>query len=139
MRPVLLAALAVLLAACDSTDLVDGPVGALVVTETPDGLLIETEDDYPCANYPLVVDIARTQSRVTVDVVGVEETESCLTALGPARVVVPYPESAAGSNATYEAVLRKDGETDRYRGQCGVVGCGFAPIDPPTFSRVGPR
>ena len=133
-RLLALAALAGL-AGCDS-DSAGLEVADLVVTAAPDGFLLETEDEYPCANYPLLVRTEVSGDRVTVDVEGVGEVEGCLTALGPATASVPYPRRGP---PFYALEVEKDGAVDRYRYECGVAGCGFGAVGDLTFSRPGPR
>lgn len=129
---------AVIVALCVGCD--SGPAeveaGDLVVTPVADGVLLETEAEYPCSNYQIVVRSEADRNVLSVEVEGVEEPEGCLTALGPARALVPYPEIYSSG---FEIVLEKDGVVDRYVDACGVGGCSFGPIGTPSFSRPGPR
>ena len=120
--------------ACDSAA---EPASDLVVTATDAGLRIETERDYPCSNYPLVVDADVSDGRADVRVRGVGTVDVCLDALGPATAAVAAPSLAARSD--YRVTLRKGRETDRYVYACGFAGCWLRAEGPPSFSRVGPR
>lgn len=124
------------LTGCDSDDL-EGAVGNLVVTPAERGFFVETVDEYPCSNYPLIIDVDVDGARVTASVEGIGEVEVCATALGPATALIPYP--SLDTQPALELVLEKDGATDRYTYDCGVAGCDFAPAGESTFSRTGPR
>ena len=135
-----LAALLVLLgvAGCDSYAVDADELGLLVVTfEGADAVVVETLDDLPCANYVLDLDADVDERRTRIRVRGVEETETCATALGPASGTVAIPESFDSQG--YEIELVKAGEVDRYVYRCSFVGCEFLSVGRTTFSMAGPR
>ena len=125
------------LAACDSTVPAESEVGDLVVTAEGDGFLLQTEDDFPCSNIPLAVDVDASSDRMEIEVEGTGEVEVCLTALGPATTFVPFPDDQ--DTIGYRVSVRKDGLTDQYRYDCGFGGCFLSAVGEPSFTRVGPR
>ena len=134
MRSVLVALATLALAACDSRADPE-PVGDLVLSVVPDGFLLETEEEYECDNYPLDVRVNESTGDLVVDVLGVGEIDLCLTATGPASVIVPGPEEPGQA---YDVVLRKGGRTDTFAFSCGIDGCALMPVGEPSFSRLGP-
>ena len=140
-----LAALALLsLAACDSggpaaTDL----VVSLAEWVPPGGgaarldVRIETEAEYPCANYHLAVEATADDRRLRAEVGGVDlPGDLCLTALGPATWTAPL--DVEGDFRGYRVEVVRDGRTDVYEVFAGVGGIGLAPVRT-SFTRPGPR
>ncbi len=144
MRSVLALAALVALASCDSVDLYDAAVGDLIVSLEGDDLRIETEETYPCTNYPLVVKAESPGDHLDVEIVGIGQIDVCQTGVAPAvaRAIarVPTPDtSEQEATPSYDVEIEKDGETDRYRLVCGVDGCEFGAAGSLHFSRLGPR
>ncbi len=139
MRPARLALLllATALSGCDSAALYDDEVGDLVLSATDGGFLLQTEGEYACSNYPLVVDAEVNRRSAKIEVEGVGATDVCQPAPGPAGTEVPFADGMSFSE--YEIVIDKGGRTDRFVYGCGVGGCVLAAVGEPEFTRVGPR
>ena len=69
-------------------------------------LICHTEKIYSCINYAILVDENFESNPWSVTFTGVEESEACLTALGPASVVVQLPTLG---NGTYSIGLNNAG------------------------------
>lgn len=116
----LVAALALLaVAGCDAA----GPrsdlarqgyvVSAFIVSGEAEVVLLRVEgpEEYPCANYPLLVESEVGAGGLEAEIVGVgEPPEVCLAAIGPALWVQELPADVDG----YRVRLRLDGDRDTY-------------------------
>ncbi len=65
-----------------------------------------TEQIYPCVNYTLNYQLVRVGDRLNVDFTGVTSPAICLTALGPARCLIPLGATREG---TFPLTLTVDG------------------------------
>jgi hypothetical protein len=90
------------------------------------GLLVETETQFPCANYSLESNLVSAGSVLRVNVSHrISKPEVCLTAIGPAgyRALLP---TATG---TYTLEFTRDGATDRYTVTITDAAIEIAPIE----------
>lgn len=87
----------------DKTVAIDSRVGIRLAVPLPDtgGVTLEcaTAKYYPCVNYPVAYDFARSGNNVTISFTSVVVTSFCLTAFGPAWCRIPLPDLA---NGTYD-------------------------------------
>ena len=133
MRLLSLLLLLLSVAGCDTTS--DGPgTGEIRVFAQDDGFRLETVEEYSCSNYRIALDVRSSRNELDVRVGGVERSDVCLTALGPAKAFVPIPDGA--SLFELELVLHKGVLTDRVAYRCGFAGCGVVPIGPLSFVRL---
>lgn len=145
MRALLLTFAALTVAACDSAGdpAPDDLVVSLVEFEPPEGgaaelfVRVETEEEFPCANYQLRVEATADDERLRAEVGGVDlPGEICLTALGPATWTAPL--DAAGDLDGYRVEVACGGRTDVYEVLAGASGLDLAPVRT-SFTRPGPR
>lgn len=100
---------------CDSADTDPTGIGDLTLTLNPfdetNQILIRTEAEYSemCA---LGVEVKTGDEAIRIEVTGSTQARVCSRAFGPWSATVRLPETGIEN---YEVVLRKDGETDRYR------------------------
>ena len=89
-------------------------VSAFVIAGQTESVILRVEgpEEYPCANYPLLVESAVGAGGLEARIVGVGEApEICLTAIGPAVWAAELPADVDG----YRVRLRLDGDLDTYK------------------------
>ncbi|MEZ4849134.1 MAG: hypothetical protein R3B93_11065 [Bacteroidia bacterium] len=64
---------------------------------------IATEEEYPCYNYPIISSGKWSDGRIRIDIDGVQETNFCLTAFGPARTEIGFGGLQTGE---YEVIFK---------------------------------
>lgn len=64
------------------------PIEVLGESSRSLSLISKTEKIYPCMNFPILTDKSINQNGIFITFLGVEETDFCLTALGPATAVL---------------------------------------------------
>ncbi len=69
---------------------------------------IETIEEFPCINYEIDVNVEQQSGILTINILGIIESNACLTAIGPATRRISISETLN------EIVVRKDGVEDRF-------------------------
>lgn len=72
------------------------PVEVLGESSRSLNLLCKTEKIYPCMNFPLLTNMAIMENGFVITFEGVEETDFCLTALGPATASLDLGNAMTG-------------------------------------------
>ena len=136
IRQLVLVSLAFAFVACDSTDSESGDLGDLVLSLASDGgsIGLQSSEIYPCSNFTLSLDVEATSDRVEIEVLGVNETDVCATALGPATGTAEFADGA--NRDAYAVQIEQDGAVDRYETQCESDSCELVPVGRTTFTRL---